>query len=235
MRQGAPLIAMLALAAPGAAQQAAPAPPPLLTIIPAPDETDLYEFPKVEQVKAVDIPQWAKDAGHNGLAIYRATIAPDNMLIGLELKQSSGSAAIDAAVKARAETLWYRAGTDAAGKPVESRILVSMEYARYDWKSPGGGIEAYTCGDLVREYEWFAALDPKPELPFLPQQVFEELRMWVRIDQREPLERDIIMEEVAARAAMWPALIERCRKVPERLMLDEIDYPDMFRKRMAQY
>ncbi|MCL9983609.1 MAG: energy transducer TonB [Erythrobacter sp.] len=234
VRRGA-LIFALALVAPAAAQQAAPAPPPLVTIVPAPGETDLYEAPKVERVKAVDIPQWAKDAGHNGLATYRATIAPDNSLIGLELKSSSGSAVIDAAVKARAETLWYRAGTDAAGKPVESRTLVSMEYARYDWKSPGGGVETYTCGDLVREFDWFSALDPKPELPFLPQQVYEELRMWARIEKREQFDHKAMPAEIAARAAHWPLLIERCRKAPERLMLDEIDYPDTFRRRMAQY
>ena len=228
-------LVLAALAAPAAAQQAAPAPPPLVTVIPAPAQRDVSRFPEAEPVRTVDIPQWAKDAGHNGQATYRATIAPDNRLIGLELVESSGSAVIDAAVKARAETLWYRAAIDPSGQPFESTRLVVMEYARYDWKSPGGGMETYTCADLVREWDWFASVDPAPALPFLPQTVFLELPVWVRVEQRQKLDTVAIDAEIAARREMWPALVERCRQTPDRLMLDEVDHPETFKRRMAQY
>lgn len=234
MRAGAFILA-LALAAPAGAQPDRDDRPPLVTIVPAPAERAISRFPEAERVKAVDIPQWAKDAGHNGRATYRATIAPDNTLIGLELVESSGSPVIDAAVKARAATLWYRAAIDPAGEPFESTKRIVMEYARYDWKSPGGGIATYTCGDLVREWDWFASVDPAPALPFLPQTVFLELPIWVRVEQRQKLDPAAIDEEMAARRQSWPALVEMCRKTPDRLMLEQVDHPETFARRMAQY
>lgn len=227
--------ALVLLAGPLAAQQAEPEPSPFVTIVPAPGEGGMFRFPRVEPVKTVDIPQWAKDEGHNGRAVYRATISPDNTLVGLELMQSSGSAAIDAAVKARAETLWYKAGTDPAGKPIESRIPVAMEYARHDKDSPGGGIETYTCGDLVREFEWYMAANVDSATPFLPQLIYVGLRTYLRLEQGEPVDVPIMDADADERRPMWQALLERCRNAPQRLMLDEVDYPETFSFQIARY
>jgi len=235
MMRGALLAALALAAVPATAQQAEPAPHTNVTVVPAPKEQSPVRFPQVKRVRTVDIPQWAKDEGHNGRAVYTATIAPDGTLIALELKESSGSVAIDAAVKARAETLWYRAGTDAAGNPVQSKTPVWMEYARHDKDSPGGGIDTYTCGDLVREYQWYSAANAAPQSPFLPQLIYVALRTFVRLEQGEPVDLPIMDADSAERRPMWTALLERCRKDPERLMLDEIDYPETFRREIEKY
>ncbi|MEQ5787071.1 hypothetical protein J3454_04120 [Erythrobacter sp. NFXS35] len=240
MVRGAAILLAVA-ASPLAAQQAGPAPKANVLVIPAPKERSPHRFPKVEPVKTVDIPQWAKDAGHNGHAIYTAIVAPDDTLISLELKRSSGSAAIDAAVKARAETLWYRAGTDAAGNPVESEIPVRIRYARFDEDSPGGGIDAYSCRDLVREEDWFHAANADREDPvllgdvFLPELVYLTLGSMLRLERGEPTDDATVDADIAARKIMWQSLLERCQKTPERLLLDEVDHPEAFRRQMLRY
>jgi hypothetical protein len=131
--------------------------------------------------------------------------------------------------------LWYKAGTDPAGKPIQSRIPVSMEYARHDKDSPGGGIETYTCGDLVREFEWYRAANADPAAPFLPQSIYVGLRTYVRLEQGEAVDLPIMDGDADERRPMWQALLNRCRKAPHRLMLEEVDYPETFAFQIARY
>lgn len=233
---GALLTALLALAAPLGAQEQQPPPqqgetakPPLPAVKRMP--TRRHPQPvQAERVKAVDIPQAAKDAGHNGKATYTATVGPDGKLTALELKQSSMSPAIDAAVKAQAEQLWYGAATDAAGNPIEGKVDVFIGYARHDSDSPGGGIETYTCGDLIREYDWFTAANAGRRKLFWPENAYTSLASIVRMEQGVALDRAKMLADRQAREKMWAKLIKRCRKAPEKLMLSEVDQPEAYRR-----
>lgn len=221
------LSALALLADPAAAQQAAPAPPP------APPEPAVTFLPsarhpepaRAERVKAVDIPQAAKDEGHNGTATYTATVGPDGKLVALVLKESSRSPAIDEAVKARAETLRYFAATDKDGNKVQGTVDVAMEYARHDPNSPGGCIETYTCGDLVREYDWFTAANAGRRKLFWPENAYTSLASVGQLLTGERPSREARMAARMEREKMWARLIKRCRKTPGRLMLEEVDQP----------
>ncbi len=224
MMRGALLLA-LAIAAPSAAQQAVPAPPPApvtrgVAMLPP----NLPEPVQAERVKTVDIPQAAKDAGHNGTATYVATVGADGKLIALVLKESSMSPAIDAAVKARAEGLWYLPSRDKAGTKITGTAQVRMSYARHDKDSPGGGIESYTCGDLVREWDWFTAANAARRKLFWPHNAYTSLASMMAMQDGVMPSAEQRLSSRKAREAMWAALIKRCRKTPEKLMLDEVDH-----------
>ena len=47
-----------------------------------------------------------------------------------------------------------------------------MSYARRDSDSPGGGIVTYTCGDLVREWDWFTAANAGRRKLFWPHNAY---------------------------------------------------------------
>jgi TonB family protein len=233
------LTALLALAASASAQRAdtpptAQAPSPNLTVIPAPPPGASF-WAQAEQVRTVDIPQWAKDAGHNGSAAYTATVGADGKLVALKLRVSSRSEAIDAAVKARAETLSYQPATDKDGNPVAGPVIIRMGYARYDKDSPGGGIDTYTCGDLVREYDWFYAANDGLLTGFAPRTAFNTLGARWRIEQGQPLDEASVDADIEARMDMWPKLLEKCRNHPEQLLLGEIDYPETYRRLVDSY
>lgn len=245
MMRGALLTVLLALTAPAAAQQAEtapapeaqradPAPPSNVTFIPGPPPGASF-WAQRERVKTVDIPQWAKDAGHNGSATYKATVGADGKLVSLDLMVSSLSDAIDAAVKARAETLSYAPATDKDGNPTSGPVLVRMSYARYDKDSPGGGIETYTCGDLVREYDWFNAAHDGLLTGFAPRTAFHTLGVRWRMEQRLPLDDASIDADIEARIESWPLLLERCREFPDRLLLSEIEYPETYQRLVDSY
>lgn len=235
MVRGAAILALGLGAAPLAAQQAESAPLPPVVVVPAPKTQSLYRSPQAEPVKTVDIPQWAKDQGHNGMAVFVVTIAPDNRLMALELKQSSGSAAIDAAVRERAQTLWYRAGTDTAGNPVESKTNIYMEYARWDKDSPGGGLQTYTCGDLVREYDWFTSIDLERPIPFYPMSLYLTAGPISRMEQGIDVDVASVDAEIEERRGAWSMLLERCRRTPGRLLLDEVDHPELYQRLVDSY
>ncbi len=214
---------LLALAAgPLAAQQSVPLPP----VRPVPMLAERNPRPATAgRVGAVDIPQAAKDEGHNGSATYVATVGADGKLIGLALKESSMSPAVDAAVKARAEALRYFAATDKDGIRIQGTVEVRGGYARHDSDSPGGGIETYTCGDLVREYDWFTAANAGRRKLFWPENAYTSLTSVGQLlsGQRPSGEQRLVARK--EREKMWAKLIKRCRRTPRRLMLDEVDQP----------
>ena len=180
---------------------------------------------RFQRAKTVDIPQAAKDEGHNGTATYIARVGADSKLIALELKESSGSAAIDDAARQRAEALWYLAATDKTGKAVEGTVDIRLSYARHDSDSPGGGIESYTCGDLVREWDWFTAANAGRGKLFWPHNAYTSLASMMAMQDAVTPSAEQRLSSRKARETMWAALITRCRKTPERLMLAEVDHP----------
>lgn len=231
--RGAILAAAL-MASPLAGQQTAPPPSAperpaveiqMLPVAPAP------RHPRragAQRLKTVDIPQAAKDAWHNGAASYAATVGADGQLTALTLKQSSMSPAIDAAVEARARALRYTPATDKDGTPVEGTVDVVASYARHDRNSPGGGIETYTCGNLVREYDWFTAANAGRRKLFWPHNAFTSLATieTMRLGATPDLETRLANRQ--QREKMWAKLIKRCRKAPNKLMLDEVDQPQAY-------
>lgn len=227
------LVALLALAAsPIAAQDAVPPAPraPDIRVVPAlrmPPERNPRPA-QAERVRTVDIPQAAKDEGHNGSASYTATVGADGKLIALILEESSMSPAIDEAVKARAQTLHYFPATDKDGKKIEGTVLVVASYARHDKDSPGGGIESYTCGDLVREWDWFTDANAGRRKLFWPHNAYTSLTSIEGMRSRISPDRKSMLESRQKREKMWAALIKRCRKAPAKLMLDEVEEPQAY-------
>jgi TonB family protein len=240
MRRALFLLA-LPFAVPATGQQAAPVPaspePPThsaVTVAPAPASRAAFGQP-AERVRAVDIPHWAKDAGHNGGATYIAQLDAEGRLISLRISQSSGSSAIDEAVLARAQTLVFKPARDVDGNPVRGSAIGRMSYARWDANSPGGGIAAYTCGDLVREHDWFAGANAGKPFPFAPKAVFYTVATVAGIEAGAAIGKATIEAELEQRDALWDLLLADCRKTPERLMLDLVDYPDIYRRLMDGY
>lgn len=181
-----------------------------------------------EAVKAIDIPQAAKDAGHNGRASYTITVGPDGKLVALTLKESSMSPAIDEAVKARLETALYIPATDKHGNKVQSTVDVWMTYARHDADSPGGGIDTYTCGDLVREWDWFTAANGQRRKLFWPHNAFTSLAAIEAMGRGITPGREERQASREKREKMWDKLVKRCRKTPQKLMLSEVDQPEAY-------
>ena len=224
MRRG--VLVLLALAAsPLAAQQSVPAPP--VRSVPMPPERNPRPA-SAQRIAAVDIPQAAKDEGHNGSATYTATVGADGKLIALALKESSMSPAIEAAVKARAETLRYSAATDRDGTRVEGSVDVRGSYARHDKDSTGGAIETYTCGDLVREWDWFTAANAGRRKLFWPHNAYTSLASIQAMWQGSAPSGEDRRAARAEREVMWTKLIKRCRKTPAKLMLGEVDQPQAY-------
>lgn len=238
MLRGALIAGLLALSAPTAAQEstASTSPPPATgkrkmgtDFLGAPASVTRHpQRARPKAVKPIDIPQAAKDEGHNGRATYTITVGPDGTLISLILKESSMSPAIDEAVKARLETARYIPATDKDGNKVQGTADAWMTYARHDADSPGGGIETYTCGDLVREWDWFTAANAARRKLFWPHNAYTSLTSVEAMRQGVTPSRTERLSARAKREAMWAKLIKRCRKTPARLMLEEVDQPQAY-------
>lgn len=225
------LLAAFAMLAGPSAVSAANPPRPNTLVIPGPTSCRSL-WPKVKRVKSVDIPQAAKDAGHNGRATYSVTIGSDGGVTAIGLTKSSGSDAIDEAVKRRAQTLDYSPAIDKNCEPTRGKVSVTMEYARFDKDSPGGGLEAYTCGHMLRERDWHEAANTDRNALFIPRLAYLITGSMVRMEQGEDLDTAMMDAEIEKRTVMWDALVERCRMKPETPLLDEVDHPDMYRRQV---
>lgn len=170
--------------------------------------------------KRIDIPQWAKDAGHNGAASYRATVDAEGKLIGLTLTRSSQSEAIDAAARATIERGRFTRSYGADGKPVGGEVDIRLEYA--PWREAEGGIEGYRCGNLVRDYGWFSEANRQTQRIFWLENAFVSRHVVSDLQA----ERRPTREERAARRAtetkVWADLIKRCRRKPDDRMIDHV-------------
>jgi len=204
---------------------------PKALVIPAPKSCRSL-WAQVKRVKSVDIPQWAKDEGHNGRATFAATVGADGQLASLELVKTSGSEAVDEAVEQRARSLEYRPAIDADCKPARGNVRVTMAYARFDKDSPGGGLSDYTCEHMLREYDWFSRAKAAGNRVFIPQLAFVIAGTMVRFERGEDLSPAMMDSEAEKRNAMWETLVERCRTTPGTLLLDEIDYPELLRQQV---
>lgn len=200
-------------------------------VIPAPASCRSL-WPKVKRVKAVDIPQAAKGKGHNGRATFAVTVSPEGEVAALDLVKTSGSEAIDEAVKQRAKTLEYKPAINTECEPTQGKVRVTMQYARFDKDSPGGGLDGYSCGEMLREQDWFDAANADRNALFIPRFAYLITGSMVRMEEGEDLDTSMMDAELEKRTAMWSALVKRCRKAPETPLLDEIDHPAMYRRQV---
>ncbi|MFZ9395079.1 MAG: energy transducer TonB [Erythrobacter sp.] len=182
----------------------------------------------VQRVNSVDIPQWAKDEGHNGTASFIALVGADSRLIRLELDRSSGSPAIDAAARERAESLYYMAATDASGAKVEGTVKVRLGYARHDPDSPGGGLDDYTCRDLVKEYRWFARANAGVRRIFWLENAYTSMDVLGQLQSGAVPSLEQRQKQRAVREKQWKALLKRCEKAPDGLFLDQVEERDNY-------
>ena len=210
-----------------------PASPSATLVIPAPSVTSCRSlWPKVKREKSVDIPQWAKDEGHNGRASVSVTVDPDGSVAAIDLVKTSGSDAINKAVMERARQLEYSPAIDAECQPTRAAVRVTMQYGRFDKDSPGGGLDGYTCGYMLREYDWFVAAKGDGNALFIPQFTYVISGSLVRLEQGEDMTSSMMDAEAEKRVKAWDAVVERCRKAPDTPLLDEIDFPAMYRKQV---
>lgn len=183
---------------------------------------------RAQRVNSVDIPQWAKDEGHNGNVRFLVTVSPEGKPTKVTLIRSSKSSAIDAAATERAGNLTYFPATDSQGTKIEGTVTLSMGYARHDADTPGGGFGNYTCGALVLEYDWFTTMHGDGPPLFWPKNAYTSLSSVNRMIEGEKLNGADLKKARQKREVMWDALIKRCRKSPAKLMIDEVEQPDEY-------
>jgi TonB family protein len=209
---------------------AAAAPRPVLRAVPIARQRHPGQ-PRLFGSKAIDIPQAAKDAGHNGRATWRIAVSADGRATSLDLVRSSNSPAIDEAARARLAGATYLPATDAEGKPVAGTVDVFLDYARWDKDTPGGGIADYRCADLVREHDWFFTAKPAGDTRIFPLENFHDAVVMAPWRLANP---GVSREAVAARRQemkrAWQKVVDGCRRHPDALLLDRVEDPAGFRR-----
>ncbi|MBL0925262.1 MAG: TonB family protein [Sphingomonadaceae bacterium] len=182
------------------------------------------------QKVGIDIPQWAKDAGHNGSVYYIVSVTVDGHASDIKLSESSGSSAIDESALDRLKSARFLPATDSAGKPAAGSARIRLEYHQWDDESPGGGLDDYRCGQLTREYNWFAQTHHGKNRRIFPLQNYYV--GWEMLKNREDIplrDRPAIEAQRKKYEKRWQDVLEDCRKTPDRLLLDRVEDPKGFR------
>ena len=185
---------------------------------------------RVFDLGAIDIPQWAKDAGHNGRATYRVMVAANGTVTDIQLKTSSGSPAIDEAALKTIQAAHFIYATDKDGHAVAGETHVYREFARWDDESPGGGLDDYRCADLTREYDWFRKAHNNVSPPiFALENYHVSLDMLANVEGVDRRDRAAVTKQRDKYMKQWLSVVKQCRKAPKVLLLDKVKDPVRFR------
>ena len=66
----------------------------------------------------------------------------------------------------------------------------------------------------------------------MPQLAYVVLGSMLRMENGENVDAATMDADIDARLAMWAEVVERCRSAPEKLLLDEVDHAEMYRKQV---
>lgn len=153
-------------------------------------------------------PEAAAQAGEFGELMLSGIIGTDGRLHEAKITQSSRSATLDAAALAAVPTMLFEPAKDADGKPLSVPANLPLEYLATDFHGPRG-LAHYQCAQFVRDYDWWFKTWPAEK----QDRVYKTLRGYAVLnDLRSGKSSDFSSE--------WKDAIERCRKAPDRLMLD---------------
>jgi TonB family protein len=182
------------------------------------------------QKTGIDIPQWAKDAGHNGWVYHWVTVEADGRVSAVELSESSGSPAIDEAASNRIKTARFSAAYDQYGKHVVQKERIRLEYFRWDDESPGGGLDDYLCSDLVKEFDFFRKTHGKASKPIYPlENYYVGWEMLKNVEQVDLRDRPAKEKQRAKYQKRWLNVVNDCRKTPTKRVLDRVEDPNGFK------
>ncbi|WP_260580563.1 energy transducer TonB [Sphingopyxis sp. PET50] len=180
------------------------------------------------RTKVIDIPQWAKDAGHNGSVTYRVVVTADGAADKVQLIGSSGSTAIDQAALGAIRSASFVPATDKDGNPVAGMTSVYSKYTRWEDESRGG-IRDYRCGDLIREYDWFREAHGNAGPPYFALENYYVSRdMLANVEGVDRRDRKAVEKQREKYTGEWLGVVEGCRKTPGALLLDKIKDPQSF-------
>jgi TonB family protein len=153
-------------------------------------------------------PEAAAQAGQFGDLVLSGIIGPDGKLHEAKITQSSRSAILDAAALAAVPTMLFEPAKDADGKPLSVPANLPFEYLATDFHGPRG-LAHYQCTQFVRDYDWWYRAWPADK----QDRVYKTLRGFAAVN-------DLHSGKTSDFASEWKDAIERCRKAPDRLMLD---------------
>lgn len=183
---------------------------------------------RIFKPKPIDIPQWAKDEGHNGRATYWVSVTPDGKLDAFQLFESSGSKAIDDAVMAAITSATFLYGTNKDGSASFDQIKVSLGYGRWNKYSLGGGIDDYRCSNLIKEYDWFTKANDSKKI-FALQNIYVSRDLITNVEHVDPADHKAMDKQLAKYTKEWMGLVKSCRKAPNALLLEKVKDPETFR------
>lgn len=197
--------------------------PPMLRI---PPPTANRQHPKraraVNYDGYVEIPDWAREAGHNGVVTVRALVGPDGKATGVEVVTSSNSSAIDAAAVEEALALRYEPATSGNGEPTVGHFDMQFRYGQ-STTPRGESYGAYTCKAMISELRWYSAANPETADFFNPQSRYTRLVVWQRRRDQPRMTVKEADESERQRLPMWEALVERCESNPDSLFVDQME------------
>lgn len=223
-----------------AAQEAGAGTPP--EIVPGIVPPALPQRPRMlETQPPFDIPQWAKDAGHNGISTWRVVVDAAGAVAEAQLVRSSGSEAIDGAARQYIMQATFLPGT---GYRDDRRTTaeVRLGYARWDERSPGGGMRDYRCADLLREVDWFRAnvaqiapAQAERTAVFTLERYFMLGSMLVFAADNPDLSYAEVGNHVPEFEQQWSDIVAACRADPASLLRDRMRDPRPLRVMLAGF
>jgi TonB family protein len=120
--------------------------------------------PKAVRCPPADYAEASRAAGHQGVAVVKATIGGGGEVLTPQVVESSGAPELDAAALAAVGRWRFEPGRDANGQGLEVPVEVKISFV----KDSVDTVARKTCADFVTDASWFAQTFPghkRAEMP----------------------------------------------------------------------
>lgn len=172
----------------------------------------------------VEIPQWARDEGHNGVVQVVTTVDRDGKPTSVKVLKSSNSEAIDTAALEEAMELPYDPAQTVSGEPISGTVTLRFQFAKYlsdrlfwyDFRS-------YTCANMLGEMHWYTAANPETVDFFGPKVIYTGLAIRQNRYARPRMTREERERSRREREPMWNGLVEACKASPKSSFTDVME------------
>lgn len=173
------------------------------------------------------VPEAAQATGEHGKVSISAILGADGEMTELSVKTSSRSDKIDAAAIEAARQSRFEPARDADGNAIAVPVVMPFDFSNGKTPGKGGGILRYRCGQLVRDFDWWAATWPGDQKDEYYTMILGVVMMDV---MRQTQDRGVLTKRIKLfEDKQWPAAIAACRVAPDKLFIDVFEYGPMLR------
>lgn len=170
----------------------------------------IVKQPVVVSAPEPDYPPLARAGGEQGEVKLSGIVGTDGAIKDVVVESSSRSALLDESAVEAFSRWTFQPAVDDAGKPVEARVVTTLEF----WKDTIQTLGEKTCADFVADFDWRRSAFPESDKPMRLALLTQGMGLFY--SGKHQREMDALRKDFPG---AWARTYAQCRDHPEKRFL----------------